>query len=227
MANEISSSVTAARLSVAGYSATGVSPGREGVASTQADKDMLPSQSRDRVAVDAGVYSRLSEIKDQAVQAAGAIREADKMLDQADKLLGDMQQQVQLVKNFPPLPPGNEERADYIKSLSGLRKVFDALTVPPPQEPYEPVFYPRDANLSDLDPTSASDEDVMALGRAVEAAQSKINEAYVALQAQAEKINADSPQLPSEDQARALSLQIGVQVGAGNRGLAGGTVTLI
>jgi hypothetical protein len=39
-----------------------------------------------------------------------------------------------IVKNYPPFPPGSEERVKILKSISSLRKEIDQLTIPPPDD---------------------------------------------------------------------------------------------
>lgn len=59
-----------------------------------------------------------------------------------------------MVKNYPPFPPGSEERLSYLRSINALRQQLEALIVPPrPSPPWQipiPPPPPVDAD-SDAD----------------------------------------------------------------------------
>ena len=38
---------------------------------------------------------------------------------------------LRIVKNFPPFPPGSEERVKILRSFNLFRKQIDQLTIPP------------------------------------------------------------------------------------------------
>lgn len=80
-------------------------------------------------------FAILWQQKDQAlarVQAAAVIARA---VEHADRLVQEMQNTiVAMVKNYPPFPPGSEERLSYLRSISALRQQLEALTVPPEAE---------------------------------------------------------------------------------------------
>ena len=154
-------------------------------------------------------FSVLAGAKDEAAQLARSVRDASQALDRVGAVLKEMHRSVAMVKNFPPFPPGSEQRVQFIQGLNGLRKVLDALTVPPVDKGMELVFYPRESEFPDLDPRSASDAEVAVFGRAAEVAMSKLNASYSELQAQVEalpRINGDLP-IPTvgEDSAEQVS----------------------
>jgi hypothetical protein len=159
-----------------------------------------PAASQDREADQLPRFSDFSmraNAKDQAAQVAQSVRDAGNALGRVDQVLKDLKKEVQMVKNYPPFPPGNEQRLEYIKGLSGLRKELDALMVPPVKDGSEPVFYPSSKDLPELDPKKASDKDVHHLGQAVDAVRSRLNESFAELQAQVDalprRINSDLP----------------------------------
>jgi hypothetical protein len=150
-----------------------------------------------------GGFPALASLKDDAVQAARSIRDAGKAIADADNLASQMRQKVQVVKNYPPFPPGNQDRMNFINSIEGLRKQLEALQVPPVERENGPVFYPKESNLPVLD-VLASDAKVEEFGQAVEAVQRRINAGYAELQSQAARITSrfsvDLPQPPREDE---------------------------
>ncbi len=156
-----------------------------------------------RVQAGKSVFPALASQKDDAVQVAKSVRDADKAIARVDNLLNEMRQKVQVVKNYPPFPPGNQERVDFINSIEGLRKQLEAMSVPPVDRDYAPVFYPKESDLPSLDATSG-DAQVQAFGQAVEVVQQRVNAGYAELRAQADRLSSrmgtDLPQPPSEDQ---------------------------
>jgi len=142
-------------------------------------------------------FVSLAAAKDEVIQGARSIRETHKALDAVDGVLKELNQAVQLVKNYPPFPQGNEKRVDYITAINGLRQQLEALEIPPVKGGQEAVFYPRESGLPQLDPVTATDADILSLGQALDELRLKVNDGYVSLQKQAqelpEKINADLP----------------------------------
>lgn len=115
-------------------------------------------------------YAALAGVKDEASQTAQAAREMNRTLQSARTTLEGMRQAADAVlKQYPPFPRGSEQRLSYLRSIAALRHQLDAMTVPPPNDRVDPVIFPRSADLPELDPSSASDEDVAAFGRAVDA----------------------------------------------------------
>ncbi len=63
---------------------------------------------------------------------ARSIRVVDKTMKEIGTQIDDMKSQLQThVKNYPPFPPGSEERVKMLKSFSAFRKLIDELTIPP------------------------------------------------------------------------------------------------
>jgi hypothetical protein len=173
-----------------------------------------------------GVLPRLLEDKSDAAASARNVRAARQALDQADALLGRMADLVGAVKNYPPFPPGNEERQQYLNSIDGLRKQLQALVVPPVADRVEPVFYPRESKFPELDANVPSDAAVLAFGEAVAALRDQVKTARAVLQAQATQMAdagmAGLPRPPAETQVPALSAQTAVQLGQTAYPISGG-----
>jgi hypothetical protein len=80
---------------------------------------------------------RIQDEKDRLNFFGMEIRSADRSLAVAetllDRIFGEMQQ---VVKQYPPFPPGSEERVERLKTITALRKEIDQLTVPPVEKPW-------------------------------------------------------------------------------------------
>jgi len=64
-----------------------------------------------------------------------SIRIADQAMGEIEDRMGQMVEDVATyVKQYPPYPPGSEERAELLNRFAGLRQMVDRLTVPP--DPY-------------------------------------------------------------------------------------------
>ncbi len=127
-------------------------------------------------------YSRLWQHKDQTVVELRAAVEQQRRLVQADRLVRELRQQIGgLVKNYPPFPPGSEERMSYLRSISALRQQLEALTVPPAVEYAERLPTPPA-----MPPASAADaqwrahaEDLGVYGDALGRLQAAVAESIV------------------------------------------------
>lgn len=63
---------------------------------------------------------------------AHSIRIADQAMEEIGKHIQKMKNELKThVKNYPPYPPGSEERAKILKAFSAFRKLIDELTIPP------------------------------------------------------------------------------------------------
>lgn len=80
-------------------------------------------------------FARLWQQKEAAITQVQNASERLNRLRQAQDIVTAMRRQIDAwVKNYPPFPPGSEERLQYLRSISALRQQLDALTVPPRQE---------------------------------------------------------------------------------------------
>lgn len=130
-------------------------------------------------------FSALAGIKDEAAYVALSVRQAGQTLERAEATVEIMREKVQafLVKNFPPFPPGSDERQDYLYSISALRRQLESMAIPPMEGKTEPVFYPREWDLPGLDPATASNEEVKVFGGALDDMARRIHNGYSELEA--------------------------------------------
>ncbi|MCX7628509.1 MAG: hypothetical protein N2Z69_08895 [Methylophilaceae bacterium] len=159
--------------------------------------------------------SQLWDAKSAITGTAKGVRTAYQALDRADALLGQMAELVGMVKNYPPFPPGNEERVQYLNSIDGLRKMLQAVVVPPVEDQYQPVFYPRETKFPELDAKVPSDAAVLAFGEVVAALQGEVRMARQMLDAQAAQLyeqRAGNSPVPEEAQVPGLSATVATQL---------------
>ena len=76
------------------------------------------------------IYSRLNSV-------ARTIRVADENMGKIENYIDRMKAELQrIIKNYPPFPPGSEERVERLKSVNAFRRLIDQLTIPPPDEEF-------------------------------------------------------------------------------------------
>ncbi len=76
--------------------------------------------------------ARLQTINDRQNGIASQIHQDDAQLASAGRILGQMKDQLyQIVKMYPPYPPGAADRVRFLRSFSGLRRQIDQMTIPP------------------------------------------------------------------------------------------------
>ncbi|MBK6741811.1 MAG: hypothetical protein IPG66_02080 [Hydrogenophilales bacterium] len=182
----------------------------------------LPGEQNSRVETQHSSFSGLAAAKDEAAHVAQSVREVGKALEQADRLVKALSQEVQMVKNYPPFPPGNEQRLAFINSVNGLRQQLEALAIPPIEPGVEPVFYPREAELPELFPATSSDEDVAAFSAKLGDVGVRLGQGFEALQAVAAKAqsttNSELPSVAFDDsEIQALGIAVGRQLGDANQ----------
>ncbi len=80
----------------------------------------------------AGAYAQLRVRQDALNQAASVVREVGDTVEQSDKLLGKIENNLgEIVKMYPPYPIDSPQRVSLLNDISGLRKQIEALTFPP------------------------------------------------------------------------------------------------
>ena len=63
---------------------------------------------------------------------AKSVRFTDMTMEKIDRHIAQMKARLlRIVKNFPPFPPGSEERVKILRSFNLFRKQIDQLTIPP------------------------------------------------------------------------------------------------
>ncbi len=76
------------------------------------------------------IVEHLGAVNNSLETVAISIRGADLSMEAIGKHVDQM---IEIVKNFPPYPAGDtaEERAKFLQSFNGIRRLIDALTLPP------------------------------------------------------------------------------------------------
>ena len=83
------------------------------------------------------IRDRLETIHSRLNSAARTIRIADENMGKIENYIDRMKAELQrIVKNYPPFPPGSEERVKRLKSVIAFRRLIDQLTIPPPNEEF-------------------------------------------------------------------------------------------
>lgn len=138
-------------------------------------------------------FASIQGQRDQRLEAAVQLRGTDSGLREADELLAALKERLmRIVKQYPPFSQDSPQRITYLNSISGLRKQLDALAFPPERETrqsnaddlnWERAIAPGpslpsqgDLAIPELDPRSASDDEVATALDAVMAAQQKVTE---------------------------------------------------
>lgn len=134
------------------------------------------------------LFSKLTASKDKASDQARSVRQSGETLDQAQDLVNKLQKQLGMVKNYPPFPQGNEARVQYLKSIEGLRKELEAMSVPPLEDGQQVVIYPKQDKNAALDTVNATNSDLAALGTTLDQVQTNIKQAQSGVQDQARKL---------------------------------------
>lgn len=176
------------------------------------------SQTPEVYAEEAGKKAQLNDV---AIQG----RSAKQQLDKAGEVLDAMSAQTAMVKNYPPFPPGNDERVKFLNSLEALKKQLQSLEIPPVSQEYQPVFYPREDVFPPLDAKVPSDAAVLAFGDAVLSVKNTLATARDALEAQLNEVADKAGYFAAinEGEASNVSKTVAGQVQATAMPLAGNT----
>jgi hypothetical protein len=77
----------------------------------------------------------LQKINDSWNDIAQKKRINDKMFNKVENYVDHLKEQLErIIKNFPPFPPGSEERMQLLRNFAAFRRLIDQLTIPPPEE---------------------------------------------------------------------------------------------
>lgn len=158
-------------------------------------------------------FARLWQQKDAAIAWLQAATESMDRLRRGQDIVAAMRREIEaLVKNYPPFPPGSEERLQYLRSISALRQQLDALTVPPRIEA-APVV----PKLPQQPPDMATDAEWQAHAEALDAYQAQLAKlgasAADALQSarmwpEVGKVTPDSATVPDRAHLQALAASL-------------------
>ena len=90
---------------------------------------------RESIAPQTAAFTRAMNLHDRQYAAAKEIRTRDQAMKAVGDTIDQMSEQLEaIVKNYPPFPPGSEERVQRLRSYAALRQIIDRLTVPPEKE---------------------------------------------------------------------------------------------
>ena len=77
-------------------------------------------------------FQSLQAVNDSLNNVAMTIRTADTTMDSIGKIIDQMKAQLEvIIKNYPPFPPGSEDRVKLLNSFNTLKRQIDQLTIPP------------------------------------------------------------------------------------------------
>lgn len=77
-------------------------------------------------------FQRLTALHDRSNAVAATIRTMDQAMQTVGTTMDAMKQELEMVsKNYPPFPPGSDERIRRLRGYAGLRAMIDKLALPP------------------------------------------------------------------------------------------------
>jgi hypothetical protein len=77
-------------------------------------------------------FGKIHSINSSRMSLATSIRTVDQTMEAISNHIDKMEAPLHtIVKNFPPFPPGSEERAKLLQSYTSFRKLIEQLTYPP------------------------------------------------------------------------------------------------
>jgi hypothetical protein len=77
----------------------------------------------------------LQKINDFWNAIAQKKRTHDNIINEVGDYIDRMKAQLErIIKNFPPFPPGSEDRIQLLRNFAAFRKLIDQLTIPPGEE---------------------------------------------------------------------------------------------
>jgi hypothetical protein len=81
-------------------------------------------------------FVELQKINDRLNLTAKIQRTYEKRFERVNDYIERMKIQLErIMKQFPPFPPGSEDRVQALRSYAYFRKMIDQLTIPPPDDP--------------------------------------------------------------------------------------------
>lgn len=157
-------SVKQALLVLGRFDGTSADPGRPSKTGEKmnAPKDGVPKRAQ---ADESRVSFRvLQSVKDGLNSAAGSIRIADTTMGAIGTAIESMKEKLlSIVKNYPPYPPGSEERIAYLNSFNALRSQIDRLIASSGDAGAREILAdPGGLNIPSLDPSTATDAEIEA-----------------------------------------------------------------
>lgn len=135
--------------------------------------DSAPGTSRD-VTIDwspsLSHFRKYSEGKITLDPATDAAKQAGGALNPTGSVRGNTKLQVEgIVKNYPPFPPGDSQRMEYLKGFISLRQQIEQLTFPPDKSDTAAQAV-RETSADKAAATPASERGVAQNSRSIQAA---------------------------------------------------------
>ncbi len=141
-----------------------------------------PRQGQDASKPKLTAFASLAGVKEEAQAVAQSVREGARVLDRAAELVQAMRREaLAILKNYPPFPPGAEERRQYLESIAALRRQMEALIVPPEARPAQGLPLPVGQRLPVLDPGDATDGEVEGFYQALDRLDQELMQARQSL----------------------------------------------
>jgi prefoldin subunit 5 len=107
-------------------------PSQRRLTAKNVQPETIPGSINDTVSTST---SSLQALNSSLNGLAKDIRAVDESMGQIEKIADQMKSQLErVVKNYPPFPPGSEERVKLLKSFNTFRKEINQLTIPPNEE---------------------------------------------------------------------------------------------
>jgi hypothetical protein len=80
-------------------------------------------------------FVELQKVNDNINELAKIQNAFGKRFEKLDSYLEQMKERLErIIKQFPPFPPGSEDRVKVLRAFSFFRKMIDRLTLPPREE---------------------------------------------------------------------------------------------
>jgi len=157
------------------------------------------SMLKERVHQGSSAFRRLQAINAKQNFTAMNVRVADQIMDTVGKYLEEMKAQLErIIKNFPPFPPGSEERVRILRSYSALRKQIDQMAFPRKDQGMTKIIVnstkvietkdSKDLRIPEL-PETATDQEIAAAIESLEAAKKTLHEGRAKLATEVLKIS--------------------------------------
>jgi hypothetical protein len=127
-------SIQAGRRKETGHKMSGGNAGQ----SAETDTGIVPAE-----------FSKVQKRNEQLNEIAKRIRHDDSLLETKHDYIAKIKSQLErIVKNYPPFPPGSEERVRILRSVKAFRSQIDQLTIPPVKDGSAPASAATPAELS-------------------------------------------------------------------------------
>jgi hypothetical protein len=109
-----------------------------GFKSSRRETDPSPINSEEtegRIKSSQSEFVELQKINDSVNELAKIRKGFETRFEKVDSYLEQMKEQLErIIKQFPPFPPGSEDRVKALRAFTFFRKMIDQLTLPPRDE---------------------------------------------------------------------------------------------